>query len=63
MLLSNIFNWLLSLLSEMIMELHIRCFLAVEGVRELPAIAVRAATAAQRASRGETGSLHIGFTR
>jgi DNA-binding transcriptional LysR family regulator len=114
--LSNICNWLLSLLSEMTMELrHIRYFLAVaeerhftraaakvgigqpplsqqikdleaeigtplfrrlahgaeltaageaflEGVREMPAIAVRAARAAQRASRGETGSLRVGFT-
>jgi DNA-binding transcriptional LysR family regulator len=34
----------------------------LEGVREMPAIAVRAATAAQRASRGETGSLRVGFT-
>src|SRR5271170_1216305 len=34
----------------------------LEGVREMPAIALRAATAAQRASRGETGLLRIGFT-
>jgi DNA-binding transcriptional LysR family regulator len=34
----------------------------LEGVREMPAIAVRAATAAQQASRGETGSLRVGFT-
>ena len=37
-----------------------KAFLA--GVKEMPLIAERATTAARRASRGETGSLRIGFT-
>jgi len=37
-----------------------RAFL--ERVREMPALVERAAKAAARASRGETGSLHVGFT-
>jgi DNA-binding transcriptional LysR family regulator len=37
-----------------------KAFLA--GVREMPLIAERATMAARRASRGETGSLRIGFT-
>jgi DNA-binding transcriptional LysR family regulator len=37
-----------------------RAFLA--GVKEMPFIAERATLAARRASRGETGSLRIGFT-
>src|SRR6202522_4097465 len=37
-----------------------KAFLA--GVKEMPSIADRATIAARRASRGETGSLRIGFT-
>lgn len=33
----------------------------LEGVKEMPAFAERAAKAARRASRGETGSIRIGF--
>jgi DNA-binding transcriptional LysR family regulator len=33
-----------------------------EGVKEMPALAERATKSAQRASRGETGSLRVGFT-
>jgi DNA-binding transcriptional LysR family regulator len=32
------------------------------GVKEMPLIAERATMAARRAARGETGSLHVGFT-
>lgn len=34
----------------------------LEGVKEMPALAERAAKAARRASRGETGSIRVGFT-
>jgi DNA-binding transcriptional LysR family regulator len=34
----------------------------LEGVKEMPALAERAAKAARRASRGETGSIRIGIT-
>ena len=34
----------------------------LEGVKEMPALAQRATKAAQRAARGETGSLRVGFT-
>ncbi len=34
----------------------------LEGVKEMPALAERATKAARRASRGETGSLRVGFT-
>ena len=34
----------------------------LEGVKEMPALAQRATKAAQRAARGETGSLRLGFT-
>lgn len=34
----------------------------LEGVKEMPALAERATKAALRASRGETGSLRVGFT-
>src|SRR6202021_3095346 len=34
----------------------------LEGVKEMPALAERAMKAAQRAARGETGSLRVGFT-
>jgi len=34
----------------------------LETVREMPALAERATKAAQRAARGETGSLRVGFT-
>jgi DNA-binding transcriptional LysR family regulator len=34
----------------------------LEGVKEMPALAERAIKSAQRASRGETGSLRVGFT-
>jgi DNA-binding transcriptional LysR family regulator len=37
-----------------------KAFLA--GVKEMPLIAQRATMAARRAARGETGSLHVGFT-
>jgi DNA-binding transcriptional LysR family regulator len=34
----------------------------LQGVKEMPALAQRATKAAQRAARGETGSLRVGFT-
>ena len=34
----------------------------LEGVKEMPALAERATKAAQRAARGETGSLRVGYT-
>jgi DNA-binding transcriptional LysR family regulator len=34
----------------------------LQGVKEMPALAERAVKAAQRAARGETGSLRVGFT-
>ena len=34
----------------------------LEGVKEMPALAQRATKAAQRAARGEIGSLRVGFT-
>ena len=34
----------------------------LEGIKEMPALAQRATKAAQRAARGETGSLRVGFT-
>jgi DNA-binding transcriptional LysR family regulator len=34
----------------------------LEGVKEMPALAERATKSAQRASRGETGSLRVGLT-
>src|SRR5260221_7314961 len=34
----------------------------LEGVREIPTFAERATKAARRASRGETGSLRVGYT-
>jgi DNA-binding transcriptional LysR family regulator len=34
----------------------------LEGVKEMPALVERAIKSAQRASRGETGSLRVGFT-
>jgi len=34
----------------------------LEGVKEMPALAEQATRAARRASRGETGSLRVGFT-
>jgi DNA-binding transcriptional LysR family regulator len=34
----------------------------LEGVKEMPALAEQATKAARRASRGETGSLRVGFT-
>ena len=34
----------------------------LEGVKEMPALAQQATKAAQRAARGETGSLRVGFT-
>src|SRR6204780_5932275 len=34
----------------------------LQAVKEMPALVERATKAARRASRGETGSLHLGYT-